>query len=633
MVDQNLSVFTAQPGAAIINFMLRLPEARIPQWLLVAGAWIFVTATLGLWVSLHEKTELQAHLVHLQFWTLESLFAVVSVLTVKHARSLWNLALDRQPATAPLVSLLAIVVAVLVLTTVVAPRTNRIYYDEQIYQNIGQNMSDSRRAQMCNDGSVEYGRLQCREAEYNKQPYGHPYLLSIAYRVAGTRDGAAHWLNTLWSALLVAAVFLTTALLFRDTLAGLFAALLMALIPEQLRWAATAAVEPAAAFFAAFAVMTAVYFVRTRTTSALLWVVSATAFAAQFRIESSLIVVVVALLVLSAAPDEVRRPRSCLAAALLLLLMSPLVGHMVAVSDDPWGAPGSRTSWSYVWLNLTVNGPFYFADERFPAVYALLALVGAVAARPRRAAAAMVGYFAGFFGVFLVFYAGSYNYGADVRFSLTTYPPVAILAGLGAAVVAGRLVAWGLSATSARAAVCAFILFQFSWYLPYVRAVGEEAWGARADVEFARRIASTIPDDGYVLSHNPNMFHVWGTSSAQTFVGVDRPGYVAELTRRYRGGVYFHWGFWCNVNDDVQRDLCRRVTETYDMELLAEHRRWNYRYAFYRIVSLVADDAKSARSGVPEVPVDAGKSGSVLRLPREDETNLTSRLIGLLKPT
>ena len=47
------------------------------------------------------------------------------------------------------------------LTLFVAPRTNRIYYDEQIYQSIGQNLADLRLAQMCNDGSVEYGRLQC----------------------------------------------------------------------------------------------------------------------------------------------------------------------------------------------------------------------------------------------------------------------------------------------------------------------------------------------------------------------------------------------------------------------------------------------------------------------------------------
>ena len=50
----------------------------------------------------------------------------------------------------------------------------------------------------------------------------------------------------------------------------------------------------------------------------------------------------------------------------------------------------------------------------------------------------MIWYFLLFFGMALAFYAGSYDYGADVRYSLATYPPVAILGGLGLARLVGR---------------------------------------------------------------------------------------------------------------------------------------------------------------------------------------------------
>jgi hypothetical protein len=40
----------------------------------------------------------------------------------------------------------------------------------------------------------------------------------------------------------------------------------------------------------------------------------------------------------------------------------------------------------------------------------------------------LFGYFLAFWLVFLFFYAGSYNYGADVRYSLMTFVPIAILA-------------------------------------------------------------------------------------------------------------------------------------------------------------------------------------------------------------
>ena len=93
------------------------------------------------------------------------------------------------------------------LTVFVAPRTNRIYYDEQIYQSIGQNLTDLRRAQMCNDGIVEYGRLQWSNGEYNKQPYAYPHLLSLADRLLGVREANAFAVNALVMAATVCAVY------------------------------------------------------------------------------------------------------------------------------------------------------------------------------------------------------------------------------------------------------------------------------------------------------------------------------------------------------------------------------------------------------------------------------------------
>ena len=54
-----------------------------------------------------------------------------------------------------------------------------------------QNLADLKLAQMCNDGTVEYGRLQCWSGEYNKQPYAYPHVLSLAYRVFGVKEPVA----------------------------------------------------------------------------------------------------------------------------------------------------------------------------------------------------------------------------------------------------------------------------------------------------------------------------------------------------------------------------------------------------------------------------------------------------------
>ena len=124
-------------------------------------------------------------------------------------------------------------------------------------------------------------------------------------------------------------------------------------------------------------------------------------------------------------------------------------------------------------------------------------------------------YFLCFWAVFLFFYAGSYNYGADVRFSLLTYPAVAILAGAGASVVHDVATRNSAPGRHVAAGVCAVLCMQFLWYLPHVRASGEEAWAARADVDFVHEVTRMLPRNSYVLTHNPSLFLLRGVNAGQ----------------------------------------------------------------------------------------------------------------------
>ena len=134
------------------------------------------------------------------------------------------------------------------LSSSLAPRTNRIYYDEQIYLGIAQNLTDLRLAQMCNDGTVEYGRLQCWRGEFNKEPNGYPYLLSLVYRVVGVGERTAFIFNNLVAAV---SAFPGRAPR-RDAVRGhryaaVLSGLVLSLLPMQLWWTNTAAAEPSAA--------------------------------------------------------------------------------------------------------------------------------------------------------------------------------------------------------------------------------------------------------------------------------------------------------------------------------------------------------------------------------------------------
>jgi hypothetical protein len=158
-----------------------------------------------------------------------------------------------------------------------------------------------------------------------------------------------------------------------------------------------------------------------------------------------------------------------------------------------------------------------------------------------------------------------------------------VLTGIGAARLA-RMLAGRLPMPYPAAAIAGLLIVQFTWYLPWVRAVGEEAWAARADVAFAREAAGELPPNAVVLTHNPGMFHLWGVSAAQLSLASTDPDYVRDVLRpRYSGGIYAHWNFWCNVPDPVQRGFCDRGLAAYPAALVRERRVRDFRYALFRL--------------------------------------------------
>ena len=490
--------------------------------------------------------------------------------------------LRRGLARTDVVASTAVAALALGLTLGVAPRTSRIFYDEQIYQNIGQNLADLKLAQMCNDGAVDDGRLRCFSGEYNKQPYAYPHVLSLAYRAFGIGATTAFAVNATIMAVTACFVYLLVLILFEDRTAAFFAALLLALTPEQIVWSATAAAEPSASLACVGALLAAACFVRWRTTVTLIGAAVAAAYAVQFRPESALIVPVVALLLWQRTRDEFTRPRLWWAGLLFLTLAAVHVGHIVAVRNEGWGTTHERLSLSYVAGNLRVNGWFYLADARFPATFTLLAIAGLSGRRAGRGRLAIALHFLLFFGIALLFYAGSYDYGADVRYSLSTYPPLVILGGLGMArlVHAFERARSGLPVWQAATAALAV---QFLWYVPVVRTTADGAWAARADVAFARSLVPGLRGNSYVLTHNPGMFQVWGVNAGQMSLAVTNPAYLDDLATRYTDGIYLHWNFWCNVQDPIQREFCTKILDLRPGDPVREHREQDQRYILYRL--------------------------------------------------
>ncbi len=121
-------------------------------------------------------------------------------------------------------------------------------------------------------------------------------------------------------------------------------------------------------------------------------------------------------------------------------------------------------------------------------------------------------------------------------------------------------------------------------FLPYMRAITEEASEARFDIEAAREFAKTVPDDAIILTHNPNMWQLMGKNAAQMSTATYNQQRVEnELITQYKGGVYYHRNAWCIYNSPTQNQFCTNIESKYRLETFAEQIRGGNRYGLYRM--------------------------------------------------
>lgn len=376
-------------------------------------------------------------------------------------------------------------------------------------------------------------------------------------------------------------VFLTGHYLFRDIRVSLFSSLIYVLIPHNIIWGNTTAVEPSTALFTGMALLSLLHFLKEKTTAALFLLSVVLPFSLQFRFESVLIVPVVLLAIALYDWKTLKTREFYLFLLLSLVLVLAHVLHLYSVRGDSWGASGDKMSLSFMLNNLKSNGMFYLDNKRFPMLFTILAAFGIVYNKDfLKERLIVVTWFLLLWGVFLTFYAGSYNYGQDVRYSVVSYMPLSLLAGLGLY----RIGAARFSNKLFTAAAAVIIFIAFSAHLPYIRAEGEEAWECRADYVQAKKMLSLVDrENSVILTHNPGMFLLWGANAAQTSTLTYNRDRMNFFFGRYGQNVYFHYNYWCNVDNPVQRKFCDDMLTIYDCEKISYYTVQNKTFALYRI--------------------------------------------------
>ncbi len=472
-----------------------------------------------------------------------------------------------------------------------APRANRIFFDEHIYMQIGQTIAHTGRAEGANYARVEYGKFEMYASTVNKQPNGLPYLLSWIYRIAGVSDASSHFLNRSMIGLGAMALYLGLTLVPWALPAGtgLAAALLFCFTPLVMWWGHTMAVEPPAAATVCFAFLAACVHARLRDResaqglpASALFLAGATAFAVYFRPESLLVFPLVAAVLWSTDDRFIEDLSAWGALAMAAALATPNLMHLWSVRTENWGASdGRRFAYDFVGKNFQSNAGYFVESHWFPLAGTALALVGVLwlLGRNRTAGLALGTWFLFSWGIFVVFYAGSYHYGASSRYAVVSCAPVAVFMGIGLAALVAQLqrvpvLFYGLAAGA---------LINWIAVMHYVPTLSREAVEARADIDFVAEIAPTLPKGSLVISLDPCLWLLQGVNSSQFFV-MERMIHheMRELTNQYPGGIYIHWSFWHNAEPNLARETAAILAET-NATLVRRMQSQSHKLAVYRI--------------------------------------------------
>ena len=451
------------------------------------------------------------------------------------------------------------------------PRTTRIFYDEHIYMQIGQTIAHTGRAEYAHYARAEYGEFELFEGWVNKQPNGHPYLLSWFYRLGGASEDL--------SALAIRCIVAGTAALLYFALslapfalpaaAPAASALAFAFTPLVLWWSRTVAVEPTAVATACAAFAAACVHARLRdpaTGEGSPWtgtlLAATAAFATYFRPESLLVFPMVATLLWAADRRFLEDRGTWAALALALAFYLPNFLHLWSVRTEDWGATdGRRFDFAFVGENLASNGGYFFQQKWFPLAGAVLGLAGIVwlLRRNRPLGAALAVWLLPAWGIFVLFYAGGYHYGASSRYALVSAAPVALFVGIGA----GALFGWLRGRTLLLSAGSVLLVLNWITVMTLVPNPRRESNQARADVAFVRELAPTLPNGSLVIAMDPCLWLLQGRNSAHiSSVNQAIHGNLRGLAQQFPGGIYVHWDYWLNAQDDFAAVWRKLLVET-----------------------------------------------------------------------
>ena len=476
-----------------------------------------------------------------------------------------------------------------ILRMFVAPHTHRVFFDEDIYLDIGKQILTEGKGCLCNYGDSK----ECYDCILMKWPNGYPFTAAVAFMFFGISESVAFNLEVLLGSISVLLVFGIGYLLSGKEEIGLFSALLFALIPVHIMWSGTTASEPVFMFYTILSIFAFLVSFREFNFKTSLFAMSALSFALQVRAEGPVLLIIIGGMILlldKKLKVKINDVKFLIPLIVLFLLIMPTLLHVRHSSEtDPWGSSGKVFGWEYAKQNIPINAWFWFTG--YPAIenpifFTIFAIIGLIFLLKINVKLALfLGlWFLSIFFLYAFFYAGSVRYGTDVRYSMSGYIPFVIFGGFGFYLVQ-QLISKKFKHPWIIFLIFSTIIFiSFLFYLPSVSTPADkimEANQARTYHDFVVKEASKLDDNCYILTHTPSIFLIMNKGSLQTWYG-SNTNTMKELFNR-TDCVIFDDNFWCNL-EPYKSSVCKHIFDAYNLTMISSvQTNDGHTYALYRI--------------------------------------------------
>ncbi len=427
---------------------------------------------------------------------------------------------------------------------------HRLFFDEDIYISIAGNLTRTPVAQITLLGGPD----DVQVSTYYKEPSGWPVLLSLIFLITGRSELGAVIVARILYAISIAAVYQVARAMLPTRRQAVVAAVIFAGAPACFWFSPSAGTDIPAALFAVLGIWGVV---------AGNGVLAAAGFALAAQTRLELIILLPLVWLSSRVSWNWKLGAAGMVAAEIVHLgwvmsIAPVLAEAEKVD--------SAFSLGYLGANLVTNLGYILNPTAFPSLMAALALFGLIRniRRLKQDDGLLWLQAVALFGVYLVFYAGSFN--INPRYTIQFLAPMAILA----VSVSRHRVVLGILLLSA--------------VIPYSAGLEHAAYveTLAADHNLAVKFASTLQPNDLVLSTEPEVFLNQDRRAMNAvFASEHRDRLEQELGQRK---VLYHSGVRTNRPDTVEWRADQWVKSNFELHLIDSHEIQGTRIAFYEIL-------------------------------------------------